>query len=42
MRHEDRVVTDNHAAPAIIRRNVTEKPNVERLADHAPEFPDTL
>ena len=41
MRRGDRVVTDKHAA-AIIRRNVTEEPNVERLADHAPEFPDTL
>jgi hypothetical protein len=41
MRGGDPVVTDNHAA-AIIRRNETEAANVERLADHAPELPDTL
>ncbi len=30
------------AGGAIIRRNETEEPNVDRLDDHAPELPDTL
>jgi hypothetical protein len=31
-----------HGTARLRHRNVTEEPNIERLADHAPNFADTL